>query len=259
MNNKTPKLGLNSFECPHCSVYTTQYWYRTLVSNYPEIANDAARYVHTFNQREQIEKTANETENDAKMKTVLNAHIDNLIRHKSGSKNILVYDFTHLYISECYNCQKVAIWRFEKMIFPKSAKIPKNQDMPDNVKSIYDEANDILDLSPRAATALIRLALQELLIFLGKKGNHLATDINQLINEGKISSVAQDALNIVRLAGNNAVHPREIDDSDNKDVAEKLFGLLNFIVDETITRPKQIETLKQGFSEKNKEPTNSGT
>ncbi|QXE17642.1 DUF4145 domain-containing protein [Clostridium sp. 001] len=67
-------------------------------------------------------------------------------------------------------------------------------------------------------------------------------DIGSLVKKG-LDSKVQKALDTVRVIGNNAVHPGTIDLNDNKDIAYSLFGLLNFIVQQMITQPKEIENL----------------
>lgn len=47
----------------------------------------------------------------------------------------------------------------------------------------------------------------------------------------------------MRVIGNNAVHPGQIDVNDSVAEAASLFGLLNFIIEEMITKPKEIERL----------------
>ena len=49
------------------------------------------------------------------------------------------------------------------MIFPSGSTIPMaHTDMPESVKEIYDEAREIAGQSPRAAAALLRLALEKI-------------------------------------------------------------------------------------------------
>ena len=50
----------------------------------------------------------------------------------------------------------------------------------------------------------------------------------------------QQALDVVRVVGNNAVHPGEIDLTDNRNIAENLFQLVNLIVDIMISQPKHV-------------------
>jgi hypothetical protein len=53
----------------------------------------------------------------------------------------------------------------------------------------------------------------------------------------------QQALDVVRVVGNAAVHPGQIDLRDDKTIANKLFGLVNVIVESQITQPQHIEAM----------------
>jgi acetyl/propionyl-CoA carboxylase alpha subunit len=59
----------------------------------------------------------------------------------------------------------------------------------------------------------------------------------------------QQALDIVRVVGNDAVHPGQIDLRDDRDTATKLLGLVNLIAEKMITEPKHIEALYGGLPE----------
>jgi hypothetical protein len=50
----------------------------------------------------------------------------------------------------------------------------------------------------------------------------------------------QQALDVLRIVGNEAVHPGQIDLRDNRETAESLFRLFNLIVDKMISEPKHI-------------------
>jgi hypothetical protein len=51
------------------------------------------------------------------------------------------------------------------------------------------------------------------------------------------------APDIVRVIGNDAVHPGQIDLRDDRDTATKLFGLVNLIAEKMISEPKHVEAL----------------
>ena len=77
---------------------------------------------------------------------------------------------------------------------------------------------------------------------LGEKGKDLNTDIGNLVKKGLPVQI-QQALDIVRVIGNNAVHPGQIDLKDNQDTATILFQLVNRIVDDRITQPRLTQAL----------------
>lgn len=53
----------------------------------------------------------------------------------------------------------------------------------------------------------------------------------------------QRALDSVRVIGNEAVHPGQIDFSDTREVATTLFSLVNFIAEKMISEPKAIDAI----------------
>ena len=144
-------------------------------------------------------------------------------------------------ISRCSRCQNPIFWLDGKIIFPlMHTSPPANSDLPDDVQGIYKEAASIANLSPRAACALLRLAIEILLKHLGETST-INESIKNLVKKG-LDVRIQQALDIVRVTGNNAVHPGEIDFNDSTDV-QTLFGLINLIADALITQPKQVATM----------------
>lgn len=126
------------------------------------------------------------------------------------------------------------------MMFPSSGTAPlPSPDIPPEIRSDYEEARSIVGLSPRGAAALLRLAIQKLCKELGEPGQNINEDIKSLGKKGLPVQV-QQALDIVRVVGNNAVHPGQIDLNDGSEVAAKLFGLVNLITEVMITQPKHV-------------------
>jgi len=129
------------------------------------------------------------------------------------------------------------------MISPVSGSVmPPNSDLHKDIQEDYHEARSILSRSPRGAAALLRLCIQKLCQQLGLPGKDLDDDIGTLVGEGLPVRI-QKALDIVRVIGNNAVHPGVLDITDDIETASKLFELVNHIAYSTITQPKEIEGL----------------
>lgn len=149
----------------------------------------------------------------------------------------------NFWICRCARCEKFSLWMFGKMVYPsvKAAPLP-NSDLPEDVKADYEEARNIANDSPRGAAALLRLAIQKLCKHLGEKGKNINDDIASLVKKGLPEKV-QQALDIVRVVGNNAVHPGQIDLNDEPAVANKLFDLVNIIAEIMITQPKHVASI----------------
>jgi uncharacterized protein DUF4145 len=154
----------------------------------------------------------------------------------------------------CSHCNASSVWLNNgPMIFPArmTAPLPHNE-MPKAVLADYEEARQIASASPRGATALLRLAIQKLCIALGQPGKNLNDDIGALVRAGLPIEI-QQALDIVRVVGNNAVHPGELSDDDVAAVSGTLFELVNLIVEDRIARPKKLSALFDGLPQRAKD------
>ncbi len=156
-------------------------------------------------------------------------------------------------ISTCVLCGCDSIWCNGKLIFPQASLAPlPNPDLAEDIIIDYNEAASILQVSPRGACALLRLATQKLCVQLGEDGKNLNDNIANLVKRG-LSPQIQKSLDILRVVGNNAVHPGELDIKDAQETALALFKLINKIADTMITDVKEIDDIYGSLPEKQKE------
>lgn len=147
--------------------------------------------------------------------------------------------FNTIRVSECIHCKEHTLWIEDKMLYPDTGLAPvPNPQMPESVQKLYYEAASIHIKSPRGAAALLRLGIQILCKELGEKGKNINNDIGNLVEKG-LPEIVQQSLDIVRVTGNNAVHPGQID-TDSPETVGNLFELINIIVEYMIALPNKV-------------------
>jgi hypothetical protein len=161
----------------------------------------------------------------------------------SGGGRTVYLDAYNLHLSQCYNCDKFAVWVHDSLLSPPIRHgVQPNVDLPGDVLRDYEEARSILDLSPRGAAALLRLCVQKLCVHLGEKGRKIDDNIASLVKKG-LNPLVQQSLDIVRVIGNEAVHPGIMDLKDDRDTATALLSLVNAIAVQMITHPKTVKAM----------------
>ena len=208
-----PEHGEGQFHCPHCGVYAKQFW-----------AHIEAKHIWG------------------------NSFIDG--RTAVAFNENLSRDWS---ISRCEHCGEKIIWLEDNIIYPKKMMVDlPNEDLSEEIKKDYLEAENIFNDSHRSSAALLRLALQKLCMQLGEKGDNINDDIKNLVQKG-LNSQIQKSLDILRITGNNAVHPGEINVEEKSELVLKLFELINFIAEKMITEPKEINIFYEELPEASKE------
>lgn len=209
MEYRQPKYKDNSFTCQYCGTIAEQNW------DYRTIHKDTYKRKFTFD------------------------YIVNSPQDKQ--RNIA--------LSTCNVCGEVSFWIDEKMVLPNETSAPPPIDgMSEMIKEIYDEARNVYTMSPKASAALLRLAIQNICIELGEKGKNINEDIKELVKKGLPVQI-QQALDSIRVIGNNAVHPGTIDFNDKNNYAIQLFNMVNIIVNDRIIQPKKIEEIYKSLPE----------
>lgn len=144
-----------------------------------------------------------------------------------------------LIIGKCQHCRRSTVWVETVLCYPDTGDAPfPIPEMPETVLRLYQEAASIHSKSPRGAAALLRLSVQYLCVELGEKGENINDDIKALVKKG-LPVTVQKALDSVRVIGNEAVHPGQID-TDDPETVGKLFELVNVIVEYMISLPGRV-------------------
>lgn len=230
---EAPEFKKDKFNCPHCGALASQLW------------------------REGCCKFAEKDPREPVDKWVKMQPVGKISKVDDGKCHLPV---DSLEFAFCSGCNKYSLWKENKMIYPDYSGIePPNPDLNPEIKADYNEAASIVNKSPRGAVALLRLCIQKLCMQLGQPGENLNKDIGVLVKEGLPLKI-QQVLDIVRVVGAEAVHPLTMDLKDNRETAIQLFGLVNFVAYDRITKLKEIEKLyetlpknkRQGIEDRDK-------
>lgn len=198
-----PKLNKDAFNCPYCGAYAHQSWYPI-------------------------------------------GAVGEVIRSWGLPGDGLYLDHPIILhgisASSCFHCKKIAIWDGDGILIPKTINVPSpSDDLPVDVKKMYNEAGSVLNDSARASGALMRLALEALLKKVGNSDKGLYENIDEITSRSNLPAEIRDALHIIRVNGNNAVHVGQIGLSEKREDVLFLFDLFNMITEELVTRPKKIK------------------
>jgi Domain of unknown function (DUF4145) len=207
-----PAISLNAFSCPVCGALADQQWFKLA----PRQLSDGRRTptVITADVLEGFRDEAPPTDHEKRLeRNRLLEYGEKVVRGTifidtapySRSETELV----NLYITKCRSCQQISVWHHDKVLYPTIRyHLEPNADMNEDIKSDFLEAISIFDLSPRGAAALLRLCIQKLCKQLGQAGENINDDIGSLVKLG-LDTRIQKILDVVRVIGNEAVHPAQ--------------------------------------------------
>ncbi len=231
-----PEYKKKAFHCPHCEVYANQNW--------KNIVSEDREYVY-MNMDDWLLRTARRYNLNTMNESIL-------------QKIIKVYSSLFIggiELALCARCKKYSIWVDGQMVYPNMLTAPLPiEEMPESVKKLYNEAREISGKSPRGACALLRLAVQQLVKELGEDENNLSKAIGNLVQKGLPKRI-QEALDSVRVIGNNAVHPGKINIEDKPEITDTLFMLINFISEKMFKDEQKVEKIFSSLPKNSKKAT----
>lgn len=250
----TPSVDQTAFNCPHCGALAKQHWYSC---HGDEFRRDNLPVIITHEMAQNTDLSKEKEENRDRIRRMAAKAATGVPFFGSAQT---VYDAPtahNVWLSRCYNCDEVAVWVYNQQMYPRQGEGPlPNPDLSAEVMRDYREASSILNASPRGAAALLRLCIQKICAEVGGKGENVNDDIKLLVANG-LDQRVQQALDVVRVIGNNAVHPGQIDLSDDRATAEQLFILVNLIADRMISQPKHVQSMFDALPETAKQQIES--
>ena len=155
-------------------------------------------------------------------------------------------------VAQCRDCESISVWVNEKMVYPEACGVEPHDDMPEQAKKTFREAQSILGKSPRGACMMLRLCVEQLLTELGYKQKNLADKIKAAAPEG---SPLRSILNACRLAGNEFVHAGTFEELDKSGfqpelIADALSTFINQAVLQLVSIPKEARKIEERFRPK---------
>lgn len=202
MEETRPVHGSLAFTCPHCRAFTQQTWATTVV-----IAGD---------------------EGEAQ-------------------------PWSDIDRATCFVCREHSVWLCGRRYIPGLGSHPSwemiwplqaggtlpHPRLPERLAPLHREAREVIAASPRSAAALLRLLTEDLLQELADPKKKLNENIGQLVREGKLGQQEQRMADYLRISGNSAVHPAQLEvaDGDMAARADLMFTFVNLLVEKFIALP----------------------
>jgi Domain of unknown function (DUF4145) len=149
---------------------------------------------------------------------------------------------TSLLRAQCVLCGGRSYWIDGELVWPHpTLGLPPPEDLPEDLRALYDEARAVAPISPRAAAALLRLLVDSLVGSLGATDGTLTVRIARLAAEGHLPTQVVEGLTAARVHGSASLRPGEIDPDaeDDPGVVLLLCRLVDTIVDTAITLRRQ--------------------
>jgi len=243
-----PEFAKLEFNCAHCGVYASQAWYIVAgrQGNWRDDQGSPQQHsmpkagggTHHF-----AIDPFNTTQNGKKVGMAVGGKAHSIPK---GEDDLLLHEY---YVAVCFHCGKTSLWERDRMVCPSRGGVEQpNSDLDADIQIDYLEAASVVQQSPRAAAAILRMCIQKLTRQIGLPGKNINEDIATLVQRG-LNPEIQQALDVVRVVGNNAVHPLEMVLNEDSRTANALFGLVNFIAEQMISYPKKRAALFSSLPE----------
>ena len=166
----------------------------------------------------------------------------------------------NLHVSRCYNCKGFTVWVRDRLVFPiRGDELPEivevdfrevaegvqapaedvqhsDEDVQEPAESVdessedFEEAAAILNRSPRAAAALIRICIQNMMPLLKETGQNLDERVASLVRKG-LEVEIQQAMEVLQVIRKNPGQENHVDLRDETAIATRMFESLKEILE----------------------------
>ncbi len=204
MTYSKPEFWKSPFTCPNCYVISNQRWYH--------VKGEKRKIPNMFKRKHGLNSPFYKVEESIE---------------------------TILFIAECDNCKNPSIWFEKGMLFPYGAAPSPHRDLPEDLVELYKEAAAIANISPRSASALLRLTIEKLCSMYNTEGINLYNKINHLVIKYELPGIIKESLHIVRIFANDSLHSGVLKLEDDLESTLELFELINLIIEYLITNRKR--------------------
>lgn len=245
-----PSPSKTAFSCPYCLTKTTQYWFQLFAV---ERDRSGLYTAETWQMAIEEEEAAGRLDDKTRAlfeRWILEAKNRRLriLDGSAGENQAYGYEVEALRLSRCMECHEITIWLDQKMVWPdQQIDHRAHEMMPPTAREEFDEAAKVFRDSPRAGCALLRTCLEKICADRGHIKGTLFARAGSLVSE--MSSLhGRQAVDIVRVFGNESIHPGKMEANDIAENAERMFDAINLIVEEVYDRPARFSQLFEKLS-----------
>jgi hypothetical protein len=219
-----PRLGAESFSCPHCKTIAHQDWHSLFLR--PENAAEV---------RVLTPETVNVTASgrgEAQQDSI--KEIDRFVERLK--RNELTYEYqkhpqplkvrmANLHVSNCHSCNGFALWVGGLLVFP--TRIDKT---PELVEEDVEEAAAILEKFPRGAAALMRVCVQKLVPLLEDNGKALNQRVSSLVRKG-LEMEMQQSMEVLAVLRSDPAQLSQLESQADKETALRFLDSLQAVLE----------------------------
>jgi hypothetical protein len=174
----------------------------------------------------------------------------------------------NLHVSRCYNCKGFTVWVRDRLVFPiRGDELPEivevdfreiaedvqapaedvqhsEEDVQEPAEDVdessedFEEAAAVLNKSPRAAAALIRICIQNMMPLLKETGKNLDENISSLVRKG-LEAEIQQAMDVLQVIRRNPGHESHVDLRDETAATTRMLESLKEILERRMLKNRE--------------------